>query len=96
MLDKLIEKVGKKTFATITAALSAAIVTLIAAIERHFATRKSYNKGRADEREIWKKEEELWKKRVEEVKQSNRSLWEKYKEIKSLRKEFEDFKKTHS
>ena len=92
MLDKLIEKVGKKTFATITAALSAAIVTLIAAIERYFATRKSYNKGRADEREIWKKEEELWKKRVEEVKQSNRSLWEKYKEIKSLRKEFEDFK----
>ncbi|MBD5401875.1 hypothetical protein HDR58_03605 [bacterium] len=95
MIDKIIAKVGEKAFAAIAAALSAAVVGLIAAIERYFATRKSYNKGRNDERDIWRAQEELWKKKVAEVQESNRSLWEKLKEIRRLKKEFEEYKKKH-
>lgn len=95
MIDKIIAKVGEKAFAAIAAALSAAVVGLIAAIERYFATRKAYNKGRNDERDIWRAQEELWKKKVAEVQESNRSLWEKLKEIRRLKKEFEEYKKKH-
>ena len=95
MIDRIIAKVGEKAFAAIAAAVSAAIVALIAGIERYFATRKAYDKGKEDERNIWKEQEEIWKARVEAVKESNRSLWEKYKEIKRLTKEFEEYKKSH-
>lgn len=95
MINKIIAKVGEKAFAAIAAALAAAVVALIASIERYFATRKAYDKGRRDERDIWKKQEELWKQRVAEIKKSNLSLWEQLKEIRRLRKEFEEYKRNH-
>lgn len=94
-IDRLIGKVGEKAFAAIAMALGAAIMALVASIEKWFATRKAYSKGRKDERTIWEAQEKEWKRKVEEIKQSNRSLWEKLKEIKRLRKEFEEYKLSH-
>lgn len=95
MIDKLIAKVGEKTFAAIAAALSAAIVALVAAIERYFATRRAYDNGRNDERKIWKEQEKIWMEKIEEVKKSNLSLWDKFKKIKSITRDFEKYKKQH-
>lgn len=89
-MAKGIDNAGAKNLATIPNIIFAA-AALILLIERYFATRKAYKKGRQDERETWIEQEKLWQKRVAELKKSNKSLWEKFKEIKRLHKEFEEY-----
>lgn len=96
MVDKLIEKVSRKTFAAIAAALSAGIVALLAAVKLYFAKKKAYNKGRVDEREDWKVQEKKWKQKVEEIKNRDISIREKLRGLDRLKKEFEEYKQKES
>ena len=94
MIDKLIEKIGAKAFAALSSLVTALGAYLLHKIDKYYAKKKYFEKGKEAARAEWKEQEKFWKKKVQDIKDSYElTIKEKYKELKRLKKAFEDYVK---
>mgnify|MGYP003289864981 CR=1 FL=1 len=93
---KLFEKLEKKACVALGALLAAAIAILWEEIDKYFQKKKYYEKGIKDAQKLYEEQEILWKKRIEQLQNSfNKTIRERMKMFKQLKKEFQQYKKAN-
>ncbi len=94
MIDKLIEKIGAKAFAALSSAVTAFVCYLLHEIDKYFTKKKYFQKGVEAARKEWEEQEKFWKKKVKDIQEStDLTIKEKIRELKRLKKAFEDYVK---
>lgn len=92
MIDRLIEKIGAKAFAALSAAVTALVAFLLHEIDKYFTKKKYYQKGVEAARKEWEEQEIFWKKKVKDIQESTElTIKEKLKELQDVKKQFKDY-----
>lgn len=95
MIDKLIEKIGEKAFGALCAVLGAIAAALIQEIRLYFEKQKAFQKGYEKGRQLLDEQQQKWEQKVKDIQEDcNKTIREKIKEMKELKKAFHEYVKS--